>query len=163
MAKSIKQFIFDIRADLRKSVKMELLAVILLVAGVMVWYWAYTPANLIRLSLIFGQENLVLITNIMSILIFVLLAGAFALFAMDLLLHYLRGKQLDEIIHGLAAQQAQAEAPPPPPPPAQPVQKKPMRPPQQGQPQGKQGVQPPPQRDVSPQRRSIIQKKPPTR
>jgi len=157
MAKTVKEFILNTRADLKKSVKLEIVSAICLAAGAILWYLT-TPLFLIGLSNIFGPTHLVMITTIISVMIFMLLAGALALLVMDLLLHYLRGRQLDEIIYGLAAQQAQAEAPPPPPPPppARPVQKKSVqRPPQQGP-----GAQPPPQRDVSQQRRSIIQRKP---
>jgi len=164
MAKTIKELIFDTRADLKRSIRMELGAAVLLAAGAILWYWA-TPMNIINVSKVVGQDKTVLLTNIFSVLIFALLGAAMALIVMDLLLHYLRRKQLDVIIYGMAAAQAEAEQPPPPPPPARPVQKRPPQRPQQAsqQPPRRQVTQPQPRRDVPPQRRSIIQKKPPIR
>lgn len=172
MAKSVKEFIYDTRADLKKSLKLEIAAAVCLLTGSLLWFMMGNPGFTQAVASPFGPKNLILVTYLMIVFIFGLIGGSVTLIVMDVLIHYLRGKQVDLLISGLEAQQAMKSKPPevdeiPLPPQPQRKPQAPVKiPAQVQQPQQVQRKPTPQRRDVSPvripaqQKKTIIQRKP---
>ena len=174
MVKSVKEFIYDTRADLKKSLKLEITAAVCIVVGSLLWFMMGNPGFTQAVASPFGPKNLILVTYLMIVFIFGLIGGSVTLIIMDVLMHYLRGKQVDLLIDGLEAQQAMKSKPPEvdeiilPKPKVQ--QQKPQvqvkKPAQAQQPQQVQRKPTPQRRDVppartpAPQKKTIIQRKP---